>query len=162
MPSPYIADLIDHKQRVAGYMHIIARDIMRRAIVHDNSKFTAEEADAYEKAFPDLQRYAYGSAEFNEVLATIKPALQHHYAVNDHHPEHFENGIEGMGLSELIEMLCDWLAASERSQTPFYSGFERNKERFHIDNQLFTVLHNTVKWATPEKVLEKESDGMDR
>lgn len=26
----------------------------------------------------------------------LGPALAHHYEVNDHHPQHFENGIDGM------------------------------------------------------------------
>lgn len=33
--------------------------------------------------------------------------LDHHYQNNDHHPEHFELGINGMNLLQLLEMLAD-------------------------------------------------------
>ncbi len=64
MPSDYVKDLVDHKQRVAGYMQLIANDLFRRATIHDNSKFSPEEFEAYEEAFPELQQYAYGTEEF--------------------------------------------------------------------------------------------------
>ncbi len=56
-------------------------DLFLRAAVHDNSKFGPDEYEAYEKAFPDLQKYAYGSDEFKAALATIRPAIEHHYSM---------------------------------------------------------------------------------
>jgi len=153
MPSDYVKDLVDHKQRVAGYMQLIANDLFRRATIHDNSKFSPEEFEAYEEAFPELQQYAYGTEEFKAALQKIKPSIQHHYEANDHHPEHFEMGISQMHLIQVVEMLCDWLAASERSQTNFLQGLEMNKERFGIDDQLFEIIKNTVKWYAPQKLL---------
>jgi hypothetical protein len=119
-------------------------DVFLRAAVHDNSKFGPDEYEAYEKAFPDLQKYAYGSDEFKAALATIRPAIEHHYSVNDHHPEFFEEGINGMHVVQMIEMLCDWKAASERSKTDFIVGLEMNRKRFNIDDQLFKIIRNTV------------------
>jgi hypothetical protein len=119
-------------------------DVFLRAAVHDNSKFGPDEYEAYEKAFPDLQKYAYGSDEFKAALATIRPAIEHHYRVNDHHPEFFEEGINGMHVVQMIEMLCDWKAASERSKTDFIVGLEMNRKRFNIDDQLFKIIRNTV------------------
>jgi hypothetical protein len=119
-------------------------DVFLRAAVHDNSKFGPDEYEAYEKAFPDLQKYAYGSDEFKAALATIRPAIEHHYRVNDHHPEFFEEGINGMHVVQMIEMLCDWKAASERSKTDFVVGLEMNRKRFTIDDQLFKIIRNTV------------------
>jgi len=46
----------------------------------------------------------------------MKPAIEHHYKNNRHHPEHFNNGIDEMNLVDLIELLCDWKAASERNK----------------------------------------------
>ncbi len=149
MPSDYIKDLVDHKQRVASYMQIIATDLILRACRHDNSKFSPEEFEAYEEAFPNLQKYAYGTPELRAELRKIKPAIQHHFQENDHHPEHFEAGVTGMNLVQLIEMVCDWLAASERSQTDFAHGLEMNKERFHLEEQLFEIIKCTVKSYAP-------------
>lgn len=127
-----------------SWIAFCVNDLFLRAAVHDNSKFGPEEYEAYEKAFPDLQKYAYGSDEFKAALATIRPAIEHHYRVNDHHPEFFEEGIHGMHVVQLIEMLCDWKASSERSTTDFAVGLEMNRKRFTIDDQLFRIIRNTV------------------
>src|SRR6266704_5122203 len=98
MPSDYIKDLVDHKQRVAGYMQSAANDLFRRATVHDNSKYSLEEFEAYDEAFPELQKYAYGTQELKAVYQKIKPALTHHFEANDHHPVHLEDGVNQMNL----------------------------------------------------------------
>lgn len=146
MPSDYVKDLVDHKRRVAGHLQFVASELFRRAATHDNSKFSPEEYEAYEAAFPTLQKYAYGSDEFKAALQTIQTAIQHHLKTNDHHPEYFENGINDMNLIQFIEMVCDWKAASERSQTDIYKGLEINKGRFGIDDQLFRIITNTVRY----------------
>ena len=153
MPSDHLTDMVDHRARVAGYMQIVATELFRRAALHDNSKLASPEFEAYDAAFPELQKYPYGSPELRAVYKSMKPALKHHFEANDHHPEHFEAGINQMSLIQLIEMLCDWLAASERSQTAFSTGFEMNKERFSINDQLFEVLRNTVMQIAPGKLL---------
>jgi len=145
MPSDFIKDLVQHKQWVAQNMQTAANDLFQRAAVHDNSKFLPEEFEPYDKAFPDLQKYAYGSPELKAVYAQIKPALKHHFSVNRHHPEYFgESGINGMNLIDVLEMVCDWMAASKRSQTGIDKGLEINKERYGISDQLFEIIKNTV------------------
>lgn len=144
MPSDFLIDLIDHKRRVGLYLQKVANALFGRAVVHDNSKFSPEEYEPYEEAFPGLQKYAYGTDEFKAELAKIKPAIKHHYENNDHHAEFFESGINDMNLIQLIEMTCDWIAASERSQTDIFKGLELNKERFGIDDQLYGIIKNTV------------------
>lgn len=144
MPSEYVKDLIQHKTWVAEKMQIGANELFRRAAIHDNSKFSPEEFEAYEEAFPELQKYAYGSEEFKAALDKIKPAIQHHYQVNRHHPEYFSNGVNGMDLIDLFEMVCDWVAAARRSQTEVHKGLQINKDRFKIDDQLFAIIKNTV------------------
>jgi hypothetical protein len=113
--------------------------------VHDESKFELDERPFYEDAFAELQMYAYGTDEFRAALKKIKPAVQHHYSVNDHHPEFHEHGIEDMDNHQIEEMIWDWLAASERSQTDFEKGLEINRERFKIEPQLFRIIRNTAK-----------------
>jgi len=135
MPSDFLIDLIDHKRRVSTYLQNVANALVGRAVVHDNSKFSAEEYEPYEQAFPGLQKYAYGTDEFKAELRKIKPAI---------HPEYFKSGIEGMNLIQLVEMTCDWIAASERSGTDIHKGLLMNKERFNIDDQLFGVIERTV------------------
>jgi hypothetical protein len=68
-------------------------------------------------------------------------ALKHHYANNRHHPEHFENGINGMNLLDVIEMVCDWKAAAD------LKGVEPNldylAQRFGISDQLKNIIAAT-------------------
>ena len=76
----------------------------------------------------------------------MKPALDHHYANNRHHPEFFKNGINDMTLVDLIELLCDWYASSKRQ----YNGnirlsIEKNRERFNMSDQLIRIFENTIK-----------------
>ncbi|SRR5258708_4269001 len=151
MPSGFLKDLVDHKSRVAGYMQWCANDLSHRASVHDNSKFGEEEFEPYDAAFSELQKYPYGSEELKAVYKSIKPALQHHFEANDHHVEHFENGINDMTTIQLTEMICDWLASSERSQTSIMTGLEINKEKYGIDDQTYRIIVNTAKHLAPEK-----------
>ena len=145
MASEFIKDLVQHKQWVAEKMQAAANELSGRAAVHDNSKFSPEEFEPYEEAFPNLQKYAYGTEELRAELRKIKPAIHHHFSVNRHHPEYFgENGINGMNLIDVLEMVCDWMAASKRSQTGIDKGLEINKERYGISDQLFEIIKNTV------------------
>lgn len=144
MPSDFVKDLVQHKAWVAENMQTIATDLFTRAAIHDNSKFEPEEFELYEQVFSELQKYAYGSPELKAVYKQLGPALQHHLKVNRHHPEWHENGINGMNLIDVLEMVCDWLAASKRSQTGIAKGLEINKERYGIDDQLFEIIKHTV------------------
>jgi len=152
MPSGFVKDLVQHKQWVAENMASIAHELFMRAAVHDNSKFGPEEFELYDKTFPELQKYAYGSEELRTVYKSMKPAIQHHITSNRHHPEYFgENGINGMNLIDVLEMVCDWLAASKRSQTGIDKGLEINKERYGINDQLFEIIKNTVRQLQEKK-----------
>ena len=144
MPSDFVKDLIQHKQWVAQHMRTIATDLFQRAAVHDNSKFSPEEFEPYDKLFPELQKYAYGSPELKAVYKQLGPALNHHLKVNRHHPEYHEDGINDMNLIDVLEMVCDWMAASKRSQTGINKGLLINKERYGISDQLFEIIQNTV------------------
>jgi len=76
----------------------------------------------------------------------MQVALDHHYANNRHHPEYFDNGVNGMTLVDLIEMLADWKAAGERHAD---GSLDRSliiqKERFDISDQLNDILTNTAR-----------------
>ena len=75
----------------------------------------------------------------------MKPALDHHYENNRHHPEHFKNGIKDMTLIDLIEMFCDWKTSSERHESgSILSSIDINKERFGYSEELASILLNTA------------------
>ena len=71
--------------------------------------------------------------------------LDHHYANYRHHPEHFENGVNDMNLVDVMEMFCDWYAASKRHVNGnIYKSIDISCERFQIDDQLKQILINTA------------------
>lgn len=64
---------------------------------------------------------------------------------NRHHPEHFVNGMNDMNLIDLIEMICDWKASSERhADGDIYKSIEINQKRFGYSDDVKSLLKNTV------------------
>lgn len=56
------------------------------------------------------------------------------------------SGISGMSLLDLLEMLCDWRAATERhADGNILKSLTINRERFFIGDQLYAVLENTAR-----------------
>jgi hypothetical protein len=51
-----------------------------------------------------------------------------------------------MSLMDVIEMFCDWKAASERGKgNDFMEGLKHNQARFDMSDQLYDILVNTAK-----------------
>ena len=118
---------------------------MRRLANHDMSKLFDPEKDLFDEFTPRLRETDYMSDEYKTALEALKPALDHHYANNSHHPEHFENGVSGMTLVDLLEMFCDWKAASMRHESgDFLMSIVANKDRFGISTELTDILMNTA------------------
>jgi hypothetical protein len=154
-----------HINRVGDFLETAIQNLWDRKYRHDASKMVEPELSAFNIATPKLANLEYGSEEYKQSLRDLGPALAHHFAENDHHPEHFENGVRGMSLMALIEMLCDWRAASERVKqrtddpekvVSFESGLVFNKERFGISDDLYEILLNTARELDMlSRVLEK-------
>lgn len=134
-----------HKDWVKRLMDILIDDAVLRAIHHDDSKLEEPEKSLFDEYSAKLKDCTYGSDKYKNFLKELKPALDHHYAVNSHHPEHYENGVDGMDLVDLIELICDWTASSKRhSDGNVYHSIELNKTRFNMSDQLCNILKNTV------------------
>jgi len=138
-------DTGEHITQVAKRLAKIADLLRERGTRHDQSKLESPEKEAYDLLTPRLAGLTYGSDEYRATLREMKPAIQHHYAWNSHHPEHYPNGIAGMDLLDLVEMFCDWKAASLRHKDgDFAKSLQINKERFGISDQLLAILENSV------------------
>lgn len=135
-----------HIARVQQLLDACIDNLDRRALRHDKSKLESPEKEAFDVLTPQLKGLTYGSEEYRAYLRQMKPALQHHYANNSHHPEHYpENGVAGMSLLDVLEMLCDWKAAGERHADGNVGySITHNTERFKLDPQLVSILRNTV------------------
>ena len=118
----------------------------RRGRDHDTSKLESPEKELFDKYTPLLQDTTYGSDEYKQYLVEMGAALKHHYENNRHHPEHYEAGIAGMTLVDIIEMFCDWKAASLRhADGDFGESLKHNRKRFDIEDQLYYIFVNTAK-----------------
>ncbi len=139
------SNTITHIASVQYQLGQIIEDLLNRRDAHDASKLQEPEKSGYDQWTPKLGAVAYGSEEYQAALVAMKPFLDHHYQNNDHHPEHFELGINGMNLLQLLEMLADWKAAAiRRGDGDMRKSFEISKVRFGVPEQLASILSNTI------------------
>jgi len=200
----------EYDSRPDTFEHIAAvQDLMNRMIfllacrseAHDQSKLVSPEVELFDEYTPKLKGTTYGSDEYKSYLEAMKPGLEHHYAANSHHPEHYrwrcgvcerrcteaewevapqgpndsgqrycpdccrhgmlyeawlkdetDKGLHGMTLLDLVEMLCDWKAATARhADGDIRRSIEVNQKRFGYSDELKAILYNTL--------AEIESDG---
>lgn len=138
-------DTYAHIATVREYMTKIIANLMWRANDHDLSKLSEPELSVFDVVTPKLRELTYNSPEYKASLAEMGDALKHHYSVNDHHPEHFENGIAGMDLMQVMEMLCDWKAATLRhADGDLRKSIEQNAARFGYGWDVRDLLMNTA------------------
>jgi len=138
-------DTLAHIGKVVSLILEAMGNLSGRAQNHDKSKLEEPEKSMYDEFTPKLRELTYGSDEYKETLKQMGVALKHHYENNSHHPEYWDNGINGMSLLDLLEMVADWKAASLRhSDGSIVESLKINKERFNISDQLYEILVNTV------------------
>lgn len=139
-------ETIKHIENVRKFIRIFTDALTTRAVRHDSTKLESPEVEVFAEFTPKLANSTYGSEEYNGFLRQMNTALQHHYASNRHHPEHFTKGIDDMTLVDIVEMLCDWKAASLRQNDGnLLKSIELNANRFGYDDQLKKIFINTAK-----------------
>jgi len=169
-------DTLRHIEQVRKYLDVLIMAIVNRKEGHDASKLQPPEKETFDRVTPLLRRLTYGpllrrltygSDEYKTVLAEMKVALDHHYAHNRHHPEHFKGtevrqggdvverwdaGMLGMTLVDLIEMFCDWCAATERhNDGNIGKSIDHNMKRFGYGETLASIMCNTAQEYTMGK-----------
>jgi hypothetical protein len=182
-------DTMRHIERVRNLLNKIVTDLLRRGEEHDQSKLESPEVEIFAEFTPKLAAMTYGSPEFNECKANMRVALEHHYAKNAHHPEHYpenntseyktlmydinclekddylptatrtrlidklksdaesiKSSVNNMTLLDVIEMLVDWKASSERHHDGnILKSIEINATRFGMSPQLVHIFENTAR-----------------
>jgi hypothetical protein len=189
-------------QHINLVMQLLAKmqiELMMRAFTHDRSKLSPPEVSTFTEQTSKLAGTTYGTPEYHQLLSEMKPALDHHYAHNRHHPEFFpkpatseveqqnnqdikhlreieavlqnfgllspadsnlinrvhekllKESLEStsqvgeMNLIDLLEMFCDWYAATKRhNDGNIYKSIEINRKRFAISDQLADIFLNSV------------------
>lgn len=188
-------ETIKHIRYVQDFMSKAVRNLLHRATVHDQSKLESPEKEVFDEYTPTLARLTFGSPEYRSTMAAMKLAIDHHNAVNSHHPEHYrwrcgvcdrrcteaewevapqgpndsglrycpdccrhgmiyeaylkaetDKGLHGMSLLDLIEMLCDWKAATLRHDDgDIRKSIDICQKRFGFSNELRRIFENTIK-----------------
>jgi len=136
-------DVMEHKERVEYWIRNFISQLKGRSKVHDDSKLREPEKAMFDIWVPELKRREFGSDEYKQALVEMGEGLKHHYDSNRHHPEHYENGINGMTIMDLVEMLCDWMAAAQAKKSRIDLSYLA--ERFGISDQLVEIIANTLR-----------------
>lgn len=146
-------DTLAHIRRVQEYLHKVVSRLLRRGAEHDKTKLEEPEFSEFARVSGQLEETTYGSEEYEALLEELRAgALEHHYAHNDHHPEHERGGLEDMTLLSITEMLCDWKAASERHDDGnIFRSIEQNQERFGYSDEVKSILRNTAEDLFPNE-----------
>jgi Family of unknown function (DUF5662) len=136
-----------HINQVRFLLSQCAIILLERGGRHDASKLEEPEKAIFDTVGNRLAVITYAGEEYKHSLADLKTALDHHYCHNAHHPEHYANGVDGMSLFDLTEMLMDWKAAGERHPggMNIVRSIEISSDRFSVDAQLKEILLNTVR-----------------
>lgn len=145
------ADTLEHIKRVQDLLTMAAIELVTRGVLHDASKLESPEKELFDIYTPLLKDLKFGSDEYIDSLDKLKVALDHHYEHNNHHPQHYKNGINDMTLFDIMEMFIDWQAASERTKNGnIITSIELNEKRFNINPQLTGIFKNTVNFLNNE------------
>lgn len=105
---------------------------------HDDSKFSEEEYEAYDK-------YFYGGNKSYEVVENFKYAWLHHIHTNPHHWQYWvlindepEEGIVALDMPDeyIIEMICDWWSFSWKTGnlSEIFDWYDKHKEHMILSD----------------------------
>ena len=85
------SETLKHVNEVRDNIWTLIKELDQRAQVHDATKFEEPERSIFAENTPKLAKTEYGTPEYDKLLEEVKPAIEHHYAKNTHHPEHWPN-----------------------------------------------------------------------
>lgn len=132
---------LSHIRRVEAELTLLAGRLIERAANHDTSKFSEDEFVGFFKINKIAREFGYGSPEYRQSIEDGKPTFDLHYGRNSHHPEHWPDGVNDMGLFDIIEMVIDWHVAWETYRRgPWSESVELQIKRFDLTpEQLYLV-----------------------
>lgn len=140
------ADTHKHINRVRHYMWKAIDRLIKQAEEHDASKLESPEIQGFAASEVNLAKCRFPSPEYDASIENLKATLAHHYAHNRHHPEHWPNGVNDMTLLDLVEMICDWKAATERQlDGNIRKSVDYNAKKHKFSPQLQQIFENTVR-----------------
>ncbi len=138
-------DTYEHILEVQKSINLAVVNLLRRSELHDLTKLEHPEVGYLDEHNHKLETLRVNSPEYKESLLALKPALDHHYAKNRHHPEHYPDRMRGMSLLDLLEMMCDCYASSQRQHSGnLRMSIQSMQERFGFTDELKQIFMNTI------------------
>lgn len=134
-----------HIAMVREYMMKSVSNLQYRLLHHDDSKLVEPERSAYEGLNEALEGIPFGTNWYRQKIKDhLGEALTHHYEHNSHHPDHWDDGVEGMSLFDLIEFLCDIRAACDE-KGKHEIDLETNAKFHNMHDSVAKILKNTIR-----------------
>lgn len=139
-----------HRTHVDLLMGNVANEIRKRGKLHDVSKLSGIEASFGEMYYEDYTKINKplalepDIAKYNEEMA---PAFVEHSKRNDHHIEHFKNGLSDMNILQITEFLCDNLAHMREKGYVKYECVEKIEfllKSHGASDDLVSIAKNTI------------------
>ena len=103
--------------------------LLDRIEIHDLSKYSNEEFDAYRRHFYPINHNEYDNSE-----SDFNKAWEHHYLINDHHWQHRQNDNEFTDETVLacLENICDWLAMGYKYNDRPIDYYTKHKDEIKL------------------------------
>ena len=127
--------------------------LYKRVLVHDNSKFSKEEFDAYRRYY-----YPINKEEKENSIQDFEKAWEHHWKNNSHHWQYRQkkktfNRCNDEEFLDLLENVIDWLAMGYKFKDRPYEYYEKNKENIflcheekeYLEHIIYDILENKEK-----------------
>ena len=150
----FAKDTREHQLAVARILMGVAKQLLDRAIKHDESKMHEPERSGYIEPVYALnaEKVEYASARYKELCSQMGEAWKHHEANNDHHIGFFvpysvqtlNDPIRCLDLICLLEMCCDWIAAAQRKGNDSVFALDAMCKKYSMDEQLAQIIRNTL------------------
>jgi hypothetical protein len=160
MNSEYSKYIIEHVENVKkAYNWLVEKEIVSNQLItqmnlHDVSKWSREEFDAYDN-------YFYGK-KTERVKTEFNYAWLHHIHNNPHHWQHWvlvndEDGTKALEMPQeyVVEMICDWWSFSHKTDN-LYEIFE-----WYNSHKKNMILHDKTKRLV-EELLDRIKEELDK
>lgn len=138
--------MLNHQGQVRARLRTLARELEKRADLHDLSKFREDEFPGFVQINKVARQHPYGSPEYKASIEGNNTVALH-FSRNRHHPEWHANEVEDMNLVDIIEMTIDWLAATATYGTnTFEQALQKQIERFNLQDDELYLIRLIARW----------------
>jgi Family of unknown function (DUF5662) len=143
--------ILNHKINVLFYILKFCLALIKRGILHDNSKLTKEEFEYVYLLSTKGKNVKFGDKEYYDLVDSCKSAKNAHAKRNRHHPEFYSGNIYRMSPLDLVEMMADWQAATKRNKGNIQNSLKINKKKYKIkkslENSIIRDMREVKTWS---------------